>query len=455
MGWENTLLIPGNVPTYIYSDMNGFGHFVPSILVTLLLVCDFCASGRHLHGLCPARSRGFAARAQPLARARIPALSPALAACALLAVGAGGWFYYNAHVLNDYTTAADRRHQLADYERQFKKYQNLDQPKVTAVDAAIDIYPAQRSFSGTGRFTLQNKSGHAISEIHITDQNASVSQVKFDRPFHLISSSARNLYSIYALDQPLQVGEVVTLTFAVSHISKGFRDGKERAEFAYNGSFFGQEFFPNIGYEPTIEIDDPRRRREEHLGALQEMPERGDPRASRINLFRMNSDWITYHTVVSTSDDQIAIAPGYLVRSWQKGGRRYYEYSMGSTHILDFFAYMSARYAVRKGTVCGHARPDQPGGLLRSRAYLQYRRDAGRIARRSRLLREEFQPISIQSIPNLGVSALPYIRPKPSPIPCLTRNRSASSAACLNRRTWISRFSSRCTSWATSGGDTS
>ena len=41
-------------------------------------------------------------------------------------------------------------------------------------------------------------------------------------------------------------------------------------------------------------------------------PERGDPGASRINLFRMNSDWITYHTMVSTSDDQIAIAPGYL-----------------------------------------------------------------------------------------------------------------------------------------------
>jgi ABC-2 type transport system permease protein len=353
-GWENSLLIPGNVPAYTYSDMNGYGHFVPSIvwastywfaIFAFLGVISMAYARRGAEDSLRARSR--------LARARMPPLSAAMAACALLALGSGTWYYYNAHVLNEYTTAADRRHQLADYEKEFKKYEKLEQPKLTAVDSTIDIYPAQRSFRGTGRFTLQNKSDHPISEIHFTDQFESVSQVQFDRPFHLVSTAPRNLYSIYSLEHPLQIGEVVTLTFAVSHISKGFRDGNERAEFAYNGSFFGQEFFPNIGYDPQIEIDDPRRRREEHLGALEEMPERGDPRASRINLFKANSDWITYHTVVSTSDDQMAIAPGYLVRSWQKDGRRYYEYSMGSTHILDFFAYMSGRYAVRKEQYAG------------------------------------------------------------------------------------------------------
>jgi hypothetical protein len=353
-GWENSLLIPGNVPPYTYSDMNGYGHFVASIvwataywfaIFAFLGIISMAYARRGAEDSLRARSR--------LARARMPALSAAMAVCALMAVGAGAWYYYNAHVRNEYTTAADRRHHLADYERQFKKYEKLDQPKVTAVDTAIDIYPARRSFSGTGRFTLQNKSDHPLSEVHLTDQYESVSQVQFDRPYHLVSASPRNLYSIYALDRPLGIGEVMTLTFAVSHTSKGFRDGNERPEFAYNGSFFGQEFFPTVGYDPQIEIDDPRRRREEHLGALEEMPERGDPRASRINLFTANSDWITYHTVVSTSDDQMAIAPGYLVRSWEKDGRRYYEYGMGSTHILDFFAYMSARYAVRKEQYAG------------------------------------------------------------------------------------------------------
>ena len=42
-------------------------------------------------------------------------------------------------------------------------------------------------------------------------------QVQFDRPFHLVSRAPRDLYSIYALDQPLAPGEVLTLTFRVSH----------------------------------------------------------------------------------------------------------------------------------------------------------------------------------------------------------------------------------------------
>jgi hypothetical protein len=357
-GWENTLLIPGNVPAYIYSDMNGYGHYVPAIvwatcywfaIFALLGIVSMAYARRGAEDSLRARNRQ--------ARARMPGLAAAATLCGLFAVAVGTWYYYNAHVLNEYNTAADRRHQLADYEKQFKQYEKLDQPKVTAVDTAIDIYPSQRSFTGTGRFTLQNKSGHPISQIHITDQHDSVSRVHFDRSFRLVSSSPRNLYSIYELEQPLQAGEVVMLTFSVGRISKGFRDGNESPEFAFNGTFFGQEFFPDIGYDPGIEIDDPRRRREEHLAALEEMPQRGDPRSSRINLFTANSDWITYHTVVSTSGDQLAIAPGYLMRSWQKDGRRFYEYGMGSTHILDFFAYLSARYAVRKEDYAGLGGP--------------------------------------------------------------------------------------------------
>ena len=83
-------------------------------------------------------------------------------------MGSGAWYYYNTHVRNEFMTADDRRHILADYERRFKKYENLAQPKVTAVDATINIYPDRRSFDGTGRFTLQNKSAQAISEIHVT-----------------------------------------------------------------------------------------------------------------------------------------------------------------------------------------------------------------------------------------------------------------------------------------------
>ncbi|MGO9256277.1 MAG: M1 family aminopeptidase [Bryobacteraceae bacterium] len=353
-GWENTLYLPGATPPYTYSDMNGYGHFVPALfwsvaywlsMFALFGVASIALTRRGADDSFRARMR--------LAWRRAPRLAPAAALLFLAAAGSGVWYFYNAHVLNEYQTADDRRRIQADYERDFKKYELLPQPKVTAVDAAINIYPERRSFDGGGRFTLQNKTSAPIDRIHLTDEHESVSNVQFDRPFHLVSRAPRNLYSIYALEQPLGPGEVLTLTFSVGHTTRGFRDGHELAEFAYNGTSFDAGYFPQVGYDQGFELDDPRRRREQKLGALEEMAPRGEPVHSRINLFTTTSDWITYHTIVSTSGGQMAIAPGYLQRAWEQNGRRFYEYSMGGTHILDFYAYLSARFQTRKEVYSG------------------------------------------------------------------------------------------------------
>ncbi len=348
-GWENSLYLIGQIPTYTYSDMNGYGHFVPALfwsvtywlaIAAVLGVISIAFARRGAEDSLRARVR--------LALGRAPRLAPLALLFAIIAAGSGSWYFYNAHVLNEYLDSKGRRDIQADYERKFKQYENLLQPKVTAVDAAINIYPDRRSFDGTVRMTLQNKTNQPITQIHVTDQRKSVSNIQFDRPFHLVSSAPRDIYSIYALDQPLAPGETIALTCNVGHQTRGFRDGNEPPEFAYNGTFFDSDYFPYIGYNTGVELDDPRRRREEHLPALEEMAHRGDPVHSVNNVFMNESDWLTYHTVVSTSADQIAIAPGYLQRQWQVNGRNYFEYSMGSTHVLDFFAYMSARYQVRK-----------------------------------------------------------------------------------------------------------
>ncbi len=349
-GWENTLYLVGQTPAYTYSDMNGYGHFVPALFWSITYWFAICALLGIISIAFARRGAEDSFRARTrLALQRAPRLIPAALLFAIMALGAGSWYFYNAHVLNEYLDSKARRGIQADYERQFKKYENLDQPKVTAVDATINIYPERRSFDGTVRMTLQNKTNQPIAQIHLTDQKQSVTNVQFDRAFHLVSAAPRHMYSIYALDPPLAPGQTVTLSCNVGHQTRGFRDGNELPELAYNGTFFDSDYVPYIGYNTGIELDDPRRRREEHLPALEEMAHRGDP-AHNINnvFFRGESDWVTYHTVVSTSADQIAVAPGYLQREWQDKGRRYFEYSMGSTHILDFFSYISARYQSRK-----------------------------------------------------------------------------------------------------------
>ncbi len=90
---------------------------------------------------------------------------------------------------------------------------------------------------------------------------------------------------------------------------------------AYNGTFFDRDYFPAIGYSQQIELDEPVRRREAKLGELEEMAPPGDPYYSSVNLFTPDSEWVTFHTIVSTSQDQLAIAPGYLKREWTENGR--------------------------------------------------------------------------------------------------------------------------------------
>ncbi|CAM5572852.1 hypothetical protein RLIN73S_03209 [Rhodanobacter lindaniclasticus] len=49
---------------------------------------------------------------------------------------------------------------------------------------------------------------------------------------------------------------------------------------------------------------------------------------------------------MSTAPDQIALAPGTLQKEWTANGRRYFHYKMEQP-MLNFFAYLSARYAVK------------------------------------------------------------------------------------------------------------
>ena len=146
-GWENTLYLVGQTPAYIYSDMNGYGHFVPALfwsitywlaIMAVLGVVSIALARRGAEDSLHARFR--------TALARAPRLAPVALIFALIAAGAGSWYFYNTHVLNEYLDSKARRVIQADYERQFKQYENLPQPKVTAIDAAINIYPERRSF---------------------------------------------------------------------------------------------------------------------------------------------------------------------------------------------------------------------------------------------------------------------------------------------------------------------
>ncbi len=410
-GWENTLYLFGTTPPYTYSDMNGYGHFVLPLFWSITYWLAWAALLGVLSIALARRGAEDSLRARlGLLRQNAPRLAPAALLFLLIAIGSGAWYFYNAHVLNEYLTAKARRDIQADYERNYKKYEHLAQPKIIFVDANIDIYPEHRSFSGSGHFLLQNKTAQPISQVHITNTQQSITNLTFDRPFHQVSSGPRAIYTIYALDRPLAPGETMNMNFKVGYTSRGFRDGNERAELAYNGTFFDSGYFPTIGYSQDNELTDPRRRREEHLGTLEVLPARGDALGSVTNLFTPQSDWIHYRTTVSTSADQIAIAPGYLQKDWHANGRHYFTYDMGSVQTLDFFAYISGHYQVTRDTYQRSQRPHRHRGLSPARAQLRRGRHDRRIQSGPGLVRKELQPLPVPPVPHPRISALPQLR---------------------------------------------
>lgn len=348
-GVENRLLLYGEITPYTYSDMNGYGHFVKALFWILFY---WLSIGGLLGVFAIVLSRRgtethLSIRMKQM-RARFPHTVAFAAVALVLAIASGSWFYYNAHVLNVYRTAKMGRARQAEYERRYKKFERFPQPKIIAVDVDANIYPKQRSFDAKGFYLLVNHTDKPIEEIQITDSRESIDEIKFDRPFHQTLSDIGYFYKIYKLETPLQPNEKLRMDFRVSWMTKGFRDGGERPELAYNGTFFDRDYFPTIGYNANLELDEPVRRKEEKLGELEEMPPPGDPYASNLNLFTTDSEWVTFRSTVSTSEDQIAIAPGYLKREWSENGRRYFEYSMGDTKINNFFSFLSGRFAVKR-----------------------------------------------------------------------------------------------------------
>jgi ABC-2 type transport system permease protein len=348
-GIENRLVLYGEVTPYTYSDMNGYGHFVKALLWVNVY---WLATGGLLGVLAVVLARrgtdtSIAVRMK-LMRERFPRMTGVAILCAGLAVAAGGWFYYNAHVMNTYRTTFMERHRQAEYERRYKKYEKFPQPKITDVEVAVDIYPEKRSFQANGHYMMVNRTDKPIEEIHLTESRESIDEVKFDRPFKNKLNDKEHFYEIYTLEQPLQPGESMRMDFRASHTTKGFKDGGEPAELAYNGTFFDRDYFPTLGYSRGQEIDQPVRRREEKLPEYEEMAERGDPYYSNVNLFTGDSEWVTFKCVVSTSPDQIAIAPGYLKKEWTENGRRYFAYDMGEQRINNFYSFLSGNFAVKR-----------------------------------------------------------------------------------------------------------
>ena len=94
-------------------------------------------------------------------------------------------------------------------------------------------------------------------------------------------------------------------------------------------------------------MSDPVERRRHDLPPIERFPSVYDTAAYDENYLTPESDWVDFETIVSTSADQIALAPGYIQEEWEEDGRRYFHYKMDAP-ILGFWSYLSGRWEVTR-----------------------------------------------------------------------------------------------------------
>jgi ABC-2 type transport system permease protein len=285
------------------------------------------------------------------ANARLRFTGPWMAATVmcLLAFGSvGAWAYYNSKLLNHYTPPQDALRLQADYEKEYRQFNQLPMPRLRSIKYNIQIFPETRNLIMDADAVIQNPYPHPLGEIHFTLNRQYDATISIPGAT-LVKDDKRLYYQIYRFSPPLPAGQSRTIHLNVKTNTRGFENQVSDLTVVNNGTFFNNAIGPLIGYSPGNELSDPQDRKKYKLGDQQLMLplERNCTSGCMETYIGGRTDWADMETVISTSADQIAVAPGSLVREWKENGRNYFEYKIDHPS-LAFAEFISARYLVAR-----------------------------------------------------------------------------------------------------------
>ncbi len=348
---ESNMINFAELPGYTYSDLFGHAPFAAGLiwfsaywLAAALLISIACI-------LLWRRGRETGAVSRMKAGMSRWTGGLKLASCGALVAWAAitGWVFYNTQHLNAYVNSEVLNDRRADFEKRFKdEHENTAQPRITKVNYTIDIFPEKRGLVMKGQQTLENRSEAPIETIYIAVADGFETSVTIEKAT-LQEDFEDYLYQVYKVDPPLAAGDTIQMEYTVSYEPKGFENSISKLQLVQNGTFFNNSICPQIGYPRERELSNKNDRKKRGLSEPELMPElQPENLAARANTYISNSsDWVDVETIISTSPDQIAVAPGSLIREWEADGRRYFHYRVDHPS-LNFYSFISADYKVAR-----------------------------------------------------------------------------------------------------------
>ncbi|UCE20304.1 MAG: hypothetical protein JSV84_08200 [Gemmatimonadota bacterium] len=350
------LLRYGNVPGFIYSNLNGFGHYGPVILWYTIYWLLFAAILVILTSLLWRRNNEISLKF----RLRVGLqrfhrrFHWALVILFLLFLGTGGHIAYNRYILNEYRSERTAKRIQADYEKKYSRYKNRPQPNISEVKVKVDLYPEKRAVHIGGQYTLVNKTKSDIDEIivSLSDWHTSeISQFDLSTPSSLEIHDSESGFRLFKLNHPLTAGQEIRLDFDFRTETRGFTDNNPKNELAAKGTCIiltGQNhnYFPRIGYNSEYELSSSRDRKK---FGLSERPSSPTLQEANRSVPFWPCDLVTYEAIISTTSPQTVVSNGDLVRRWSEKGRNFFHYRSEAPMNREF-VFASSEYDTVRDT---------------------------------------------------------------------------------------------------------
>ena len=347
-GANHFMLRYAGAPPVIFSDMNGFGHFLEPF--SWFMLYWLCGAGFLVCLTLGLWRRGadtrlaVRLRSLPVRLGSRGKLGAGLCLAAMLLCG--GWIFYNTHIRNTYETSDQRLDKKADYEKIYGAYADRPQPKITDLAITLDLFPEQRRLRVRGRLELINTSDQAMHDLLLNVRdNLTVDELSitgaalesFDKRF--------NTYLIH-FEQALLPGKSARCEWDFVLANPGFVNDDPDLSISANGSFLlAPRLMPSFGYREGLALKDPIERRKRGLHALDGESADGDEHLDQHS--DKDVHWLNFEATISTTADQIAVAPGDLVKRWRENDRHFFHY-VSPRPVTPFLAVVSARYEVRR-----------------------------------------------------------------------------------------------------------
>lgn len=355
--WDLFILdFNGDGQSYEFSDMNGFGvNFIqlPFFRIFWMSLCML---------LCMVAILAFARGKEKGLKQRIKLstyfinTSYKLYFLTFLAlgIGFGSYIFYQQKIVQDSKSAKVREKEAADFEKKYKRYEHLLQPRIVATTVNVDLFTKAKEINANGVYTLKNKHSLPLDTLFVdyigddNKSNFSYKKIEVLVPHKVISTDKLYGIKVIKLLQPLQPNDSVNFLFDMHFKPKNYFDKANTLGLIVdNGTFINNQMFPSFGYNSDNELSQNIARKEYGLKPKERMAKISDSAAMMNTYISNDADWIRFEATVSTDEGQIAIAPGYLQKEWKKDNRHFFSYKMDSP-ILNFYSFLSAKYQVKK-----------------------------------------------------------------------------------------------------------